>query len=66
MKKELVAGVSNCASIDWTIKESARAKLRVAVKRTLRRYDYPLDMQKLATETFIKQVEMIVDELVLS
>ena len=55
--------VKKNASIDWTIKESARAKLRVIVKRTLRKYGYPPDMQELATETVIKQAEMIADEL---
>lgn len=55
--------VKKNASIDWTIKESARAKLRVVVKRTLRKYGYPPDMQELATETVIKQAEMIADEL---
>jgi len=51
------------ASIDWTIKESVRAKLKVTVKRTLRHYGYPPDMQKLATETVLKQAEMIANEL---
>ena len=51
------------ASIDWTIKESVRAKLKVIVKRTLRQYDYPPDMQKLATETVLKQAELIAGEL---
>jgi len=52
------------ASIDWTIKESVRAKLRVIVKRTLRQYGYPPDMQKLATETVLKQAELIADEII--
>lgn len=51
------------ASIDWTIKESVRAKLKVIIKRTLRQYGYPPDMQKLATETVLKQAEMIAKEL---
>ncbi len=55
--------VKRSATIDWTIKESARAKLKVIVKRTLRQYGYPPDMQKLATETVLKQVELIADEL---
>ena len=50
------------ASIDWTIKESVRAKLRVIVKRTLRKFGYPPDMEKLATETVLKQAELIADE----
>ena len=51
------------ASIDWTIKESVKAKLKVIVKRTLRQFGYPPDMQKLATETVLKQAELIADEL---
>ena len=51
------------ASIDWTIKESVKAKLKVAVKRLLRKYGYPPDMQLLATETVLKQAEMIANEI---
>lgn len=51
------------ATIDWTIKESVRAKLKVAVKRILRFYGYPPDMQMLATETVLKQAEMIAGEI---
>jgi type I restriction enzyme R subunit len=51
-------------SIDWTIRESARARLKVIVKRTLRQYGYPPDMQKLATETVLKQAELIAEEIV--
>lgn len=54
------------ASIDWTIKESVKAKLKVSVKRLLRKYGYPPDMQKLATETVLKQAEMIANELIMS
>jgi type I restriction enzyme, R subunit len=52
------------ATIDWTIKENVRAKLKVAVKRILRQYGYPPDMQLLATETVLKQAEMIANEIV--
>ena len=52
------------ASIDWTIKENVRAKMKVAVKRLLRRYGYPPDMQLLATETVLKQAEKIAEEIV--
>ncbi|MFC1478743.1 type I restriction endonuclease subunit R [Candidatus Margulisiibacteriota bacterium] len=51
------------ASIDWTIKESVKAKLKVIVKRTLRQYGYPPDMQKLATEIVLKQAELIAEEI---
>ncbi|MBN8504917.1 MAG: type I restriction endonuclease subunit R [Burkholderiales bacterium] len=61
----LTQRVRENASIDWTIKENVRAKLKVMVKRTLRQYGYPPDMQLLATETVLKQAEMIADELTL-
>ncbi|HNZ55087.1 MAG TPA: DUF3387 domain-containing protein, partial [bacterium] len=51
------------AAIDWTIKESVKAKLKVIVKRVLRQYGYPPDMQMLATETVLKQAEMIAEEI---
>ena len=59
----LTEKVRQNASIDWTIKESVRAQLRVVIKRTLRKYGYPPDMQQLATETVMKQAQMIAEEL---
>ena len=59
----LTQRVRDNASIDWTIKESVKAKLKVIVKRTLRQFGYPPDMQLLATETVLKQAEMIANEL---
>ncbi|WDF70369.1 type I restriction endonuclease subunit R [Sphingobacterium oryzagri] len=59
----LTETIKNNTSIDWTIKESVRAKLKVAVKRLLRKYGYPPDMQLLATETILKQAEMLAKEL---
>ena len=59
----LTERVKQNATIDWTIKESVRAKLKVIIKRTLRQYGYPPDMQKMATETVLKQAEMIAKEL---
>ena len=60
----LTETIRNNASIDWEIKENVRAKMRVAIKRLLRRFGYPPDMQMLATETVIKQAEMISTELI--
>jgi type I restriction enzyme R subunit len=59
----LTQRVRENASIDWTIKASVKAKLKVIIKRTLRMYGYPPDMQLLATETVLKQAEMIASEL---
>lgn len=59
----LTKKIKNTATIDWTIKESVRSNLRVAVKRTLRQFGYPPDMHKLATDMVLKQAEMIADDL---
>lgn len=59
----LTQRVRQNASIDWTIKESVKAKLKVIVKRTLRQFGYPPDMQLLATERVLKQAAMIANEL---
>ncbi|UOD35715.1 type I restriction endonuclease subunit R [Deferribacteraceae bacterium V6Fe1] len=50
-------------TIDWAIRESAKAKLKVIIKRILRQYGYPPDMQQLATETVLKQAELVADEI---
>ncbi|MDD4150948.1 MAG: type I restriction endonuclease subunit R, partial [Bacteroidales bacterium] len=60
----LVETVKKNASIDWTLKESVKAKLKVMVKRALRKFGYPPDQQKLATETVLKQAELLADYLV--
>ncbi len=57
--QELVKGVRNSVTIDWTHKDSVRAKMRVMVKRILRKYDYPPDKQEQATITVIQQAELL-------
>jgi len=59
--RELVEKVKKNATIDWTVKESVRAKLKVIVKRILRKYGYPPDKQLAATETILKQAELLAD-----
>lgn len=58
----LTKKVRENASIDWTIKENIRAKLKTAVKRVLRQFGYPPDMQALAIEIVIKQAELIASD----
>ena len=57
--RELVKSVRENATIDWTMKENVRAKLRVMVRRILRRYGYPPDKQDKATQTVLEQAEVI-------
>ena len=59
--REIADKVKKNATIDWTIRESARAKLMVLVKRTLKKYGYPPDMQQKAVDTVLKQAEMMAD-----
>jgi len=62
LARDLADPVRKSAKIDWTMKEGIRAEMRVLVKRTLRKYDYPPDKQKKATETIIQQAELIGEE----
>jgi len=57
--RELVKTVRNNVAIDWTVKESVKAKLRVMVKRILKKYGYPPDMQERATNTVLEQAELL-------
>ena len=57
--QELVRTVKQNVSIDWTVKETVRAKLGVLVSRILRKYGYPPDKQEKATETVLKQAELL-------
>jgi type I restriction enzyme R subunit len=59
--RELVETVKKNVTIDWTLKESVRAKLRVIVKRILRKYGYPPDKQEAATVTVLQQAELFSD-----
>jgi len=57
--RELVESVRRNVSIDWAVKESARAKLRTIVKRLLRKHGYPPDKQEKATLTVLEQAEQL-------
>lgn len=61
--REITEKVRSNTTIDWTIKESVRAKLMVVVRRTLNKYGYPPDKQLKAIETVLKQAELLADHL---
>ena len=56
---ELVTQVRKSVSIDWTLRESAQAKIRVMVKRILKKHGYPPDMQEEATQTVLAQAKLL-------
>jgi len=64
--QELVQAVRNSVTIDWTLRENVRAKIRVMVKRILRRYGYPPDKQEKATQTVLEQAEVLCREWVIA
>jgi len=61
--KEIVQTVRNNVTIDWTVRENVRARMRVMVKRVLRKYGYPPDKQEAATRTVLEQAELLCSDL---
>ncbi|MFH1244209.1 MAG: type I restriction endonuclease subunit R [bacterium] len=59
MARELVEMLRKNTTIDWTIKESVQAKLRVYIKRLLKKYRYPPDKQEGATKIVLEQAELL-------
>lgn len=59
--REIADKVRSNVTIDWAMKETARAKLMVLVRRTLRKYGYPPDKQQKAIDTVLKQAEVLAD-----
>lgn len=57
--RELVDTVKKNTSIDWTIRANVQAKMRIAVKKILRKYGYPPDMELKATETVLEQAKLL-------
>jgi len=59
MARELTETIRRNVTIDWTQRETARAKLRTLVRRLLRKYKYPPDRQEKATQTVMEQAERL-------
>ena len=57
----LVVRVRQNATIDWNLKENVRARMKVMVKRLLRHYGYPPDMQALAIELVLEQAKVFTE-----
>ncbi len=56
---ELTKTVKENMSVDWSKRDSAKAKMRVAVRRLLKKYGYPPDLQKMAVEQIVEQAELM-------
>jgi type I site-specific restriction-modification system R (restriction) subunit len=56
---ELTEKLRRSVTVDWSVRESVRARLRIMVKTILKKYKYPPDKQDEATETVLKQAEVL-------
>ena len=56
---ELLSNLKSNASVDWQHRATARARMRVLVKRILRKYGYPPDLQDAAVQTVLQQAEAL-------
>ena len=56
---ELISQVKKSVTIDWNLREGARSKIRVMVKRILAKYGYPPDLQDVAVQTVLAQAELL-------
>lgn len=56
---ELVTAVRKSVTIDWAVRDGARAKIKVLVKRILKKHGYPPDLQEEATKTVLAQAELL-------
>lgn len=57
--QELLNSLRSNACVDWQHRESARARMRILVKRILRKYGYPPDLQDAAVQTVLQQAEVL-------
>lgn len=62
LAQELTAKVRANIKVDWSVRESTQAELRVLVRNLLDRYGYPPDFSKQAIDTVIKQAESLTEE----
>ncbi|MCP3775500.1 type I restriction endonuclease subunit R [Paenibacillus sp. MZ04-78.2] len=60
--KELTASIKSNIKVDWDIRESVRAQMRITIKRLLRKYKYPPDKQADAVDLIIEQAEKMCEE----
>ncbi|MGE7147569.1 type I restriction enzyme endonuclease domain-containing protein, partial [Staphylococcus hominis] len=56
---ELTKTVKENMGVDWSKRDSAKAKMRVAVRRLLKKYGYPPDLQKMAVEKVVEQAKLM-------
>jgi len=61
LAQEIVRRIRPLVTVDWAVKENVRAKLRVEVRRLLRQYGYPPDLQQMAVDLVMEQATVVCD-----
>lgn len=56
---ELTQAIKNNIKVDWTLRENVRAQMRITIKRLLKKYGYPPDLEKLAIDLVLQQAELM-------
>tara|TARA_R110002124_G_scaffold45866_5_gene138259 strand:- start:971 stop:4129 length:3159 start_codon:yes stop_codon:yes gene_type:complete len=56
---EITDKLRKSTTVDWQVRESVRAKLRILVRRTLQRYKYPPDRAPATVELVLQQAEVL-------
>ena len=59
---EITENLRKSTTVDWQVRESVRARLRILVRRTLQRYKYPPDKAAEAVELVMRQAEVLSNE----
>ena len=59
---ELTKLIKENMTVDWVVRESSKAKMRVQVRRLLKKYGYPPDLQKIAVEQVVEQAELMASQ----
>jgi type I restriction enzyme R subunit len=64
--QELTEGLRKNLTVDWAIRESVRAKLRIMIRRILKKYRYPPDQQESAVDLVLQQAETVGEEMMVN
>lgn len=56
---ELTQAIKSNIKVDWTLRENVRAQMRITVKRLLKKYGYPPDLEKMAIDLVLQQAELM-------
>ncbi|MDB2324742.1 DUF3387 domain-containing protein [Alphaproteobacteria bacterium] len=63
MSREVAKKLRENVTVDWAVRDSVRARLRILIRNLLKRYKYPPDEQKGAVEIVLRQAEVLSEDM---